>query len=112
MPYSSGIVSFTSRLPALLFDEAHHQVGELEEISGQKRRATVADHDLWIRGDDVGPLPRHRADAIVVDAQQEPRPVPVAALADADELPSAQGVERVDHAHKTRARARRACSSC
>ena len=30
---------------------------------------TPADDDLWIGGDDVGPLPRYRADVIVVDAQ-------------------------------------------
>jgi hypothetical protein len=48
---------------------------------------------------------------VVVLAQQEPRPVPVVSLADADELPSAERVKWVGHAHKARARVRTACSS-
>ena len=95
----------------LLFDEARHQVGEREEISNPEHRAALAKDDLWIGRDDVGPLPRYRAEVLLVDAQQEPRPVPVVPLANADKLPSAERVERVGHAHKTRGRVRRACSS-
>jgi hypothetical protein len=112
LPYSSGVICFTRPDPALLFDEARHQVGKLQEISYPEQRATLAEDDLWIGCDDIGPVPRHRADVILVHAKQEPRPVPVVTLADADKLPSAKRVERVDHAHKARARVRRACSSC
>ena len=64
------------------------------EIINTERRATRADDDLRIGCDNVRPLRRHRADVIFVDAQQEPRPVAVVPLADADELPSAERVER------------------
>ena len=107
-----GILSFTLVGPALLFDEPRYQVGKLQQISHSKRRATLADHDLWIGCDHIGPLPWHRADVVVVHTQQEPRPVPVVSLADADELPFAERVKWVGHAHKARARVRRACSSC
>jgi hypothetical protein len=105
------VISLTIAGPALLLDEARHQVGKLQEIGNPNKRATLADDGLWIGCDDVGPLPRHRANVILVDAQEEPRPVPVIPLADADELPSAKGMERVGHAHKARPRVRRTCSS-
>jgi hypothetical protein len=110
-PYIRGIILFAQLSPALLFDEARHQAGKLQEIGYPEHPAAPADDDLWIGCDDVGPLPRHRADVVVVDAQQEPRSVPIVPLADADELPSAEGVERVGYAHKARACVRRACSS-
>jgi hypothetical protein len=112
LPYSCGIVCLTPLRPRPLFDEARHQVGKLQEIGHPEQRATLADDDLWIGCDDVGPLPRHRANLILVNAQQQPRAVPVVALTNADELPSRERVERVRHAHKARARVRRACSSC
>jgi hypothetical protein len=108
LPYGSGIIGFTLADPALLSDEVRYQVGKSQEIGNPDQRATLADDDLWIGWDDVGPLPRHRVNVILVDAQKQPRPVPVVPLADADELPSAERVERVGHAYKTRARARKA----
>jgi len=110
-PYIRGIIPFAQLSPALLFDEARYQVGKLQEIGHPEHRAALAEDDIWIGCDDVGPLPRHRANVILADAQQEPSPVPVAPLTDADELPSAERVERVGHAHKARACVRRACSS-
>ncbi|AGP41272.1 hypothetical protein SCE1572_46350 [Sorangium cellulosum So0157-2] len=106
-----GVIHFTRLSPALLLNEVRHQAGKLQEIGGPEQRATLADDDLWIGRDDIGPLPRHGADVLLVDAQQEPRPVPVVPLAHADELPSAERMERVRHAHKALARGRRACSS-
>lgn len=110
-PYTCGIVLFTQLSSAPLFDELRHQAGELQEIGDSEDRTALAKDDLWIGCDDVGPLPRHRADAILVDTQQEPRPVPVVPLADTDELPAAERVERVGHAHKARVCVRRARSS-
>jgi hypothetical protein len=43
----------------LLFDKPRHQVGELQEVSDPDQRTTLADDELWIGCDDVGPLPRH-----------------------------------------------------
>lgn len=110
-PYIRGIISFARLSPALLFDEARHQVGKLQEIGYPEHRAALADDDFWIGRNDVGPLARHRANVILVDAQQESRSIPIVALADADELPAGERVERVGYAHKARARVRRACSS-
>lgn len=110
-PYTRGMILFAPLSPLLLFDEARHQAGKLQEIGHSEHPAAPAEDDLWIGCDDVGPLPRHRADAILVDAQQEPRPVPGVPLADADELPSAERVEWVGHAHKARICMRRGCSS-
>jgi hypothetical protein len=109
--YTCGILSFTLVGPGLLLDEPRYQVGKLQQISHSKRRATLADHDLWIGCEHIGPLPWHRADVVIVHAQQEPRPVPVVSLADADELPSAERMKWVGHPHKARVRVRRACSS-
>lgn len=109
--YIRGVISFTRLSPALLVDEARYQASKLEEVGYPEQRAALAEDDLWIGPDGVGPLLRHRADVILVDAQQEPRPVPVVPLADADELPPAEWVERVGHAHKALTCVRRACSS-
>lgn len=109
--YSRGIVPFTRLSPALLLDEARHQAGKLQEIGHAKHPAALAEDDLGIGRHGVGPLPRHGAHVLLIDAQQEPRPVPVVPLADADELPSAERVERVRHPHKTRRRVRSGCSS-
>jgi hypothetical protein len=111
LPYGCGIIVFTTTGPVLPLDEARHQLGELQEIGNAKHRAPLPDDDLWIGCDDVGPLRRHRAKVLLVEAQKEPPPVPVVPLTDADELPPAEWVKRVGHAHKARARVRRACSS-
>jgi len=111
LAYIGGVIQLTLCGPTLPFDEARHQIGKLQEIGKPDQRTTFADDDLWVGRDDVGPLPRHRADVILVDAQQQPHPVPVVPLAYADELPSAERVEGVGHPHKARARVRRACSS-
>jgi hypothetical protein len=95
-----------------LFDEARHQRGQLHQIRDSEQRPALADGDLWIRRREVGPRPRHRANVIRVDLQQETPPVPVVPFADADQLLSAERVERVGHAHKARVYVRRACSSC
>ena len=110
-PYMCGIICFARLSLALLLDEERHQGGELDEIGHTEHRAAPAKDELRIGGDDVGPLPRHRADAVLVDAQQEPRPIPVVSLAQADELPPAERVERVGHPHKARISLRKGCSS-
>ncbi len=112
LPDDSGIFCFTVAGPISLSDESRHQLGELQKIRDQEERTALADDDRWIGRHDVRPLPRHGAHAIGVDAQQEPRAVPIVPLADADELPSAQRVERVRDAHKTRRCVGTACSLC
>lgn len=111
LPYMCGVFGFTTVRSATLLDQSGHQVGQLQEIGDPEQRAALAQDDLWIGRDDVGPLPWYRANVVLVDAQQEPRPVPVVPLTDTDELPSIERVEGVGHAHKARAHVRTACSS-
>ena len=96
---------------ALPFDQPRHQVGKRQQISNPEQPAPLAHDDLRIGCHDVGPLPRHCADLVPVDAQQEPHPIPGVPLAHADELLSAERVKRVCDAYKARARVRNACSS-
>ena len=112
MLYTCGILSLTLADLAFPFDEPRYQVSKLQQISDSEQRATLTDDDRWIGCNHVGPLPWHRVHVVFVHAQQEPRPVPVVSLADADELPSAERVKWVSHAHKARARVWRGCSSC
>ncbi len=109
--YMCGVIVFTYLTPAPFLDQPRYQVGEFDEIGNPTQRAASPKDKLWIRRHQVGPLLRHRANLIFVDAQQEPGPVPVVPLADARELPSAERVERVGHAHKARLRIRNACTS-
>jgi len=104
-----GVVCFTPISRALLSQVSLHQFGKPQQIRDPQQCAPAADHNLRIRCDDVGPVLRHRADMVSVEAQQEPRAVPVVPLADADELSSAERMEGVRHAHKTRHRVRRPC---
>jgi hypothetical protein len=111
LAYIRGIILFTRLSLAFLLDKVRHQVGKLQEIGHAEHPATLADDDLRIGCDGVGPLRRHGAHVLLVNAQQEPRPVPVVPLANADELPPAERVERVGHPHKARRRVRSGCSS-
>ena len=110
LPDMCGIIYFTlSNAPR--FDQARDQIGQRQKIHHAKQRPALAHDRLQIGRDDVRPLSRHRAEAILVDTQQEPRPVAVVPLADADELPSAERVKWVGDAHKTLACVRSVCSS-
>jgi hypothetical protein len=64
-----GVFCLTFLGRVLLSHVSLHQFGKLQEIGQPEQRTTPADDHLWIGGDDVGPLPRYRADVIVVDAQ-------------------------------------------
>ena len=109
-PYDCGIIDFTRSSSALLSDQALHQLGEPQKIRHTDDPPTLPDHNLRIGGDHVGPVPRHRAHAILVDAQQEPLAITVVSLADANELLSAERMKRVRHAHKMRCRVGKACT--
>jgi hypothetical protein len=111
-PDRRGVICLTPDGLPLLRQKAPHKVGQFKEISDPKRRPTLAQDHLRVGRDDVGPLRRHRADAIVVGAQQQPLPVAIVAFADAHELSSAERVKRVHNAHKAPTCVRRACSSC
>jgi hypothetical protein len=93
----------------MLSDESLHQLGKFQHVCDAQHRPVLAEGALRIGPHDIRPLRRHRAHGLLVDAQQEPRAIPVVPLGDADKLPSAQRVKWVRHAHKTRRRDGRAC---
>lgn len=67
LPSMSGIFLMTILVSALPLHQARHQVGQRQQIRHPDPRATLAEDDLRIGCDDVGPLPRHRAHAVLVD---------------------------------------------
>jgi hypothetical protein len=57
--YMSGVISITPQGLAFLFDKPRHQVEKLQEISDPEQGAALAEDELRIGRDDVGPLLRH-----------------------------------------------------
>ena len=86
-----------------------HQVRKSQKVSKTQKRSPAAELDLRIGRHHVRPLRKHGADIFIIHTQQQSLPVPVIPLAHARELPSAERVERVRHAHKTRYCGGRAC---
>lgn len=110
-PYGCVVNCLT--LPPLFPLPGHtcHEFGEPHQVFKQRDRVPSSEDHLWIRSDIVGPRPRHRANALVIDLQQEPHPVPVVALPNADQPLPTQRMEWVRHLHKTPPHVRKACSS-
>jgi hypothetical protein len=95
----------SSRLP----HESLHEVGERQQVGEPHEGAPLAEDDLRVGRDGVCPARWHRANAVLLDAQQEPFAVAIVTLGEADELSSVERMERVGHAHKTRRCVGRAC---
>jgi hypothetical protein len=93
------------------FDPAKslHKPEQIDEVNDAHERATVPHDDFGIRGCQIRPLDRHRADGRVADAQKEPLAVAVVALADTDKLLSAAWMERMHNPHKLRRCRRNVC---
>ncbi len=66
--YIRGVFCLTPAGPRLLSAESRHQLGERQKICDPKERTSLANYDLWVGRDDVGPVPWHRAHTILVDA--------------------------------------------
>ena len=115
----SGVISLTlaaqsplhfiRHLPHTAAAEAGYQLRQRDQVSDSAKRTPIAENDLRVRGHDVRPLPRNGAKSVLVDLQQEPPAGPVGSLAYADELLSAEGMERVRDPHKVRRRNRTIC---
>ena len=75
---------------------------KFHEVCGTQKRTLLAKDNLWVRRNEVCPLPRDGTNGLIVNPQQEPRPGPVMSLAHADEPPPAQRMERMCYAHKAR----------
>jgi hypothetical protein len=112
LPYERGVIGFTHRCLASLVDEPCDQVGKLQKVRHPYECTPSPDNDLWIGRDEVGPTRRHRANPILIDAQQEPHPVRAVSLADADEASPAQRMEWVRDTYKMLLRVRTACTLC
>ena len=100
---------FIGALPRPAPAQARRETLELHQVCDPEERAPLADDDLRIRGNEVRPLRRNRANAVPVDPQQEPLAGSVVPLPHADELLSGEWVERMRYTHKARGSDRRTC---
>ena len=116
---ASGVFAFThaaefalraiARLHRVASTEAIHESCEFHQVCDAEERATLADDDLGMRRNEVRPLPRNRANGLIVDLQQEPHAVSVVPLTHADESSSAQWMEWMCYTHKERRRDGNVC---
>jgi hypothetical protein len=111
--YTCGRINVTlvRTAPPVASAEARDQLRELHQVGDSEERSALPDGDLGIRYDRVRPLRWDGANSLGVDLQQEPLAVSVVPLGDAGELPPAERVERMRHAHKTRGSIRSICIS-
>jgi hypothetical protein len=111
--YTCGRIHLTviRAAPPVASAEARDQLRELHQVGDSEERSALPDGDLGIRYDGVRPLRWDGANGLGVDLQQEPLAVPVVSLGDAGQLPPAEWVERMRHAHKTRGSIRSICIS-
>ena len=110
--YTCGIFSFTPRGTPLALHQPLHQIRELQKVRQTDHGTVVADRHPRTGRRLVGPVHWHGADCLLVDLQQESRAVPVIPTPDANELPAAERMEWVRHAHKMRRCARRGRILC
>jgi hypothetical protein len=89
--------------------EARHQLCQLDQVADPAQGTRLPEHDLRVRRHKVRPLPRNGPDAIVAAPQQNSPAGATRPLAYANELLSAQRMERVRHPHKVRRRNRILC---
>ena len=82
-------------------NQARHQTGEFHQVRNSEQ-PPLSHEDFGIRRSHVGPLRRNRANGSVVHTQQKSLAEPVMAFADADKLPPAKGMERMNYADKMR----------
>jgi hypothetical protein len=111
--YTCGRIhlTFVRAAPPVASVEARDQLRELHQVGDSEERSALPDGDFGIRNDGVRPLRWDGADGLGIDLQEEPLAVPIVPLGDAGELPPAERVERVGHAHKTRGSIRSICIS-
>jgi IS66 Orf2 like protein len=74
--------------------EACHEASKLHQVRYREQRSFLPHGDFRIRLAHIGPLRGNGAEALVVDAQQETLAGAVIALANADELPATEWMER------------------
>lgn len=90
------------RLQRITSAEPFYESSEFHQVRHPQKRPLLAHHDLRIRGHKVRPLRGNRANGLTINLQQKPPAVAVVPLAQARELLSAEGMERMGHPHKAR----------
>ena len=81
--------------------ESINQMSQFQQVHNAEQRPLFTQDDLGIWSDNVRPLRRNRANAVIVNLQQQSHPITVVPLAHTSQLPSAERVERMRDAHKT-----------
>lgn len=119
LPGICGVFSFTSAAEFTLHSicllhritscQLLDQPGEFHQIRHAEKRPLLADDEFQVRRHKIRPLRRHGTDGRLINAQQEPSPIPVVPLAYARKLLAAEGMEGVRDAHKTRRCDRSVC---
>ena len=78
-----------------------HKAGEFQQIAHAEQRPLSAHDDFGIGRYNIRPLRRNRANRPIIEFEQQPHPKAVVSLAYASQLPSAERMKRMRHAHKT-----------
>jgi hypothetical protein len=86
------------------------QSGQIEQVRHTHDGSVASQDHLRIGWHDVGPLLGNGAHPVAIGGQQQPTAVPVGSLTDADEFLTAEGMERMRHAHKPRRASRTGCT--
>lgn len=103
LPYICGIILLTRiGRPWLLPGQARHQAGERQQVLDEKQGAALPHGDVKSRCHHVGPLRRHGADNVIVDAQQQSLAEAVPAFADALERAAGERMEGMGYPDKLR----------
>jgi|MudIll2142460700_1097286.scaffolds.fasta_scaffold775373_2 hypothetical protein len=82
--------------------EAIDELRKLQQVCQAEERALLAEGELRIRTDHVGPLRRNGTDGLLIDPQEKTSSIAGVPLAHAEELPPTQWVKWMREAHKAR----------
>lgn len=82
--------------------QALHQREESQQVLDTEQGASPADHNFWIGGHKVGPLPGHGQDSLVGNLQQNLRAIPIISLPKTDELFVVVRMKRMRYSDKLR----------
>lgn len=92
----------SNRIASRRAGKTRYEAGQFNPVRNAQERAAITHCNLRILGNHIGPLGRHRANARIINSQQEPLAVAIEALADAGELLATQRVKGVGNADKVR----------
>ena len=111
-PSTGGIFTLTpaaqfalraiGRLQRITSAEPLDQSSEFHQVRHPEERSPLAHDDLRVLGNKVRPLRGNRANGLIINLQQKPPAIAVVPFAQAGELLSAEGMERMSYPHKAR----------